>query len=270
MIQAVAFDLDDTLLRSDRSLSPYTVHTLRRAAEDGVRILLVSGRVWGSTRPYADQLGCVTACICGNGAEVRTPEGTLLMASSLSPALAREAVLFAREQDCYIHVFEGSDFLYERHSGCAEGYAASTGLNAIHAQDLLQRIHQPTPKALMIAPAPRIAALLPLAQARFRGRMTVTCSKPEYLEIVPPDASKGNALRWAAEHFGFDLQETLAFGDGLNDLSMLTAVGHGVAMGNSAPAVRDAVIHHCLTNDEDGPARYLEHYRSTLGRQEVH
>lgn len=270
MIQAVAFDLDDTLLRSDRSLSPYTIRTLRRAAEDGVRILLVSGRVWGSTRPYADQLGCVTACICGNGAEVRLPDGTLLMRTALDPALAREAVIFAREQGCYIHVFEDDDFIYERQDGCAEGYAASTGLHALHAPDLLQRIHQPTPKALMIAPAPRIAELLPMAQKHFQEKMTVTCSKPEYLEIVPPQVRKGNALGWAAEHFGFDLQATMAFGDGLNDLSMLTAVGHGVAVGNSSPAVRDAVMHHCLTNDEDGAARYLDQYRSMHFRQEVH
>lgn len=56
----------------------------------------------------------------------------------------------------------------------------------------------------------------------------------------------------------------------LNDLSMLTAVGHGIAMGNSSPAVRDAVMHHCLTNDEDGAARYLDQYRSMHFRQEVH
>lgn len=260
MIQAVAFDLDDTLLRNDRTLSAYTIRVIRQAAASGIRILLASGRVKPSVLPYAQQLGCVCCCICGNGADLCLPDGHPLMHQTLSPDLAREAVLFALEHDCYVHVFKDHQFLYSCCDGHAEAYAHTSGLRAVRVPDLHAAILQPTPKALLIADADRIDHLLPVAQAQFGNRMSVTRSKPEYMEIVPANVSKGAALRWTAQHFGFSLEQTMAFGDGLNDMSMLCTAGHGVAMGNACREVRSALPHHCLTNEEDGAARYLDHY----------
>lgn len=260
MIQAVAFDLDDTLLRNDRTLTAYSMQVIRQAAASGLRILLASGWVKPSVLPYAQQLGCVCCCICGNGADICLPSGASLMQHTLSPALAREAVQFAQEHDCYVHVFEDDRFLYSRCDGHAEAYAHASGLRAVRVPDLHAAIQQPTPKALLIAGADQIDHLLPIAQAQFGSRMTATRSKPEYMEIVPANVSKGTALRWTAQHFGFSLANTMVFGDGLNDMSMLCTAGHGVAMGNACREVRSALPHHCLTNEEDGAARYLDHY----------
>ena len=52
MTEAVAFDLDDTLLRDDRTISPYTIDVLRRAAATGVKIIPASGRARESMKPY--------------------------------------------------------------------------------------------------------------------------------------------------------------------------------------------------------------------------
>lgn len=260
MIQAVAFDLDDTLLHDDRTLSAYTIGVIQHAAASGIRILLASGRVKPSVLPYAQQLGCVCCCICGNGADICLPDGNSLIQQVLSPALAREAVLFAQDHDCYVHVFEDDRFVYSRCDGHAEVYAHASGLRAVHVPDLHAAILQPTPKALLIADADQVDHLLPIAQTQFGSRMSVTRSKPEYMEIVPANVSKGAALRWAAQHFGFSLKHTVAFSDGLNDLSMLYTAGHGVAMGNACKEVQNALPHHCLTNEEDGVARYLDHY----------
>lgn len=258
MIQAVAFDLDDTLLRDDRTISSYTVDVLRRVHALGVHIIPASGRVRESMRPYVEQIGCASCYISGNGAEIYAPDHSLLMSRQLSAELAREAAMFAHEHRCYAQTYDGGRFFYSMESEHAQAYAVSTRLTGVKVDDLVSYIYKSTPKVLMIGSSKQIADLLPLAQQRFQGRMTATCSKPVYLEITPPDATKGNALQWAANYLGFRLENTMAFGDSLNDMSMLTTVGHGVAMGNARNEVKESLPFCCPTNEEDGVARYLE------------
>ena len=106
----------------------------------------------------------------------------------------------------------------------------------------------------------RIAELYQEARALFAGRASLTCSKPYFLECNPLRATKGNALKWCAGHFGFDMSELLAFGDSLNDVSMLEAAGTGIAMGNAREDVKAMGFPLCGSNAEDGVARYIDEH----------
>ena len=78
-LRAVAFDLDDTILRDDLTISDYTVYVLRRLHSDGYCIIAASGRARLSMKPYVDQIGCVNAYISCNGAEIWDgPSGSLI------------------------------------------------------------------------------------------------------------------------------------------------------------------------------------------------
>lgn len=256
-VKAIAFDLDDTLLRSDGSISPFTLSVLQRAAQQGIHIIPASGRTAKSMRAAVEAVGCASCFICCNGAEVRTPGHALLMQKMLPPSLTREIAVFAQEHACYMQTYDEEHFYYSMHGPYADQYARNAALPGVYVADFAASITQPTPKVLMMDSVERIAQLLALAQAKWADVASVTCSKPYYLEITPPDATKGNALAWCAAHLGFTLAQTVCFGDSLNDLSMLEAVGLGVAMGNAREDVKARVACHCLTNDEDGVARFL-------------
>ena len=86
----------------------------------------------------------------------------------------------------------------------------------------------------------------------------VTASTWNDLEFNASAAHKGNALKRFAEHLGLTLDNCAAFGDGLNDLSMIEAAGLGVAMSNAVPAVKAAASRIAPSNDEDGVAVVLE------------
>ena len=90
----------------------------------------------------------------------------------------------------------------------------------------------------------------------------VTASASNNLEFNSAEAHKGNALRRFAEHLGLTLENCAAFGDGLNDLSMVQAAGLGVAMANAVPEVKAAAARVTLSNDEDGVAAVLEELES--------
>lgn len=80
----------------------------------------------------------------------------------------------------------------------------------------------------MMAPPEQVVQMLAEAQAQFGESVALTCSKPYFLEVNPPLATKGHALSVCAEEMGFPLSQCMAFGDSLNDVSMLRAAGHGV------------------------------------------
>ncbi|MGN1021597.1 MAG: Cof-type HAD-IIB family hydrolase [Aristaeellaceae bacterium] len=266
MIQAVAFDLDDTLLRDDRTISPYTIRVLRAAAAKGVMIIPASGRARESMKPYVEQIGCASGYIACNGAEVYAPDHQPLYALQLSPDEARMAARFAAERGCYAQVYAGDSFFYSMHSPYAVEYARSSRLHGVYVGDLVQFIAQPTPKVLMMDDPARIAQLLAEGRRLFGDRLSLTCSKPHFLEVNPAGATKGNALRYLAERLSFSMENVMAFGDSLNDLSMLTAAGHGVAMANAREDVRALVPATCPANQEDGVARYIQQHIL----QEVH
>lgn len=267
-IRAIAFDLDDTLLRTDLTVSDRTVDTLRRAAARGIVILPASGRTRDSMLPAVRRIGCASAFVACNGADVwgipadaAIPRGAdcpLLMQELLPVALAHEVARFAAERGVYCQTYTPDRFFYSIDNEYAVSYAKASSLRGEFVGDLTAFIRQPVTKLLMMDTPERIAALLTEARGLFAGRATLTCSKPDFLECNPLRATKGNALRWCAKRFGFRMEELLAFGDSLNDVSMLEAAGIGVAMGNARADVKALGFPVCATNDEDGVARYIQ------------
>ncbi len=258
--QAIAFDLDDTLLRDDRSISPYTISVLRRAAEKGIRIIPASGRTGRSMQHFVDQIGCADCYVCCNGAEVRTPGHQLLMQELLSVEVAKEVAAWAEHHGVYAQTYDDVRFYFNRHGKYAEDYKVSSSLEGQYVGNLEAFMTQPTTKILLMDESARIVELLHEAQGIWGDRVSLTCSKPYFLEVNPLRATKGNALKWIAGHHGFTMEQLVAFGDSLNDMSMLEAAGTGVAMANAREDVKARIPTICRSNQEDGVAHYIEQY----------
>lgn len=256
--KAVVFDLDGTLLRNDKSISSYTTDVLRRTAAAGIHVIPASGRAHPGIAPYVEQLGCASAYIACNGAEIWTPRHERIHQETLSVELARICAAFAEENACHAQVYYGDKFYYSRSEEYARTYEQSSMMQGVHAGDLRTFIDRPTSKFLMTDDPERIAVLYAMAQERFAGMANITCSSTCFLEINPLRASKGIALAEAGKLLGFDVSEAVAFGDGLNDMSMLQTAGMGVAMDNAWQQVKDMIPVHCRSNMEDGVARFIE------------
>lgn len=258
--QAIAFDLDDTLLRDDRTISAYTLSVLRRAAERGILIVPASGRTGRSMQHFVDQIACSACYVCCNGAEVRAPGHELLMQELLPVALAREIAAWAEEHGVYAQTYDDVRFYFNRHGKYAEDYKVSSSLEGEYVGNLEAFISRPTTKILLMDEPERISSLLQEARGIWGDRVSLTCSKPYFLEVNPLRATKGNALAWIAARHGFTMEAFTAFGDSLNDLSMLEAAGTGVAMANARGDVKSRVSFICRSNQEDGVAHYIEEY----------
>jgi len=101
---------------------------------------------------------------------------------------------------------------------------------------------------------------------RFGRELYITRSKPYYLEMLHPEATKGRALRVVAGYFGIPRQEVIAIGDSFNDLDMIRYAGLGVVMENAREEVKRFADYVTRSNEDDGVAEVLEKF--VLGREE--
>ena len=258
LFRAVAFDLDDTLLRDDLTISESTIRLLRSLAGKGIHIIPASGRAKLSMKPFVDQMECASVYISCNGAECwdgKTHD--LICSESFSADICREIARFGKKHQCYTQTYAGAFFYYNEDSVWARRYAASSMLKGKCVGDLESYIQEPRNKILMMNTPEKIASMLPEAVSLFDGKASVTSSKPEYLEFNPPEATKGKALIRMADRLGISPRQIIAFGDSLNDYSMFEAAGWSVLVENGRESLKPLCSAVCGSNNQDGVAHYL-------------
>lgn len=259
-IDLIVSDLDDTLLNDEGVISPFTAEVLRRAIRRGIRLVPASGRTMASMRPIVEPLHTGMPYIGGNGSEIISAGHTLLEQLTLDLDTARDICRQMAQRGIYAQVYAGDTFYYGAECEASRKYRRSSGMRGVAVGDLAAFLDFPTPKVLCVAEPEEVARLQPLMNERYRGRAAFTVSKPYFLEAEPPGASKGEALRRLSRYLPIDPERTLAFGDSLNDLSLLAFTPHSVAVENARPELKQAAAYVCGPNTQDGPARFvLEH-----------
>ncbi|HEX2944371.1 MAG TPA: HAD family hydrolase [Clostridia bacterium] len=259
MIRMLAVDLDETLLRSDKTISAYTQEVLNKACAEGIRIVFATARPYRVVGQYLKQVQCA-AVICHNG-----------------------AVTFADGQKtgkCYgIPIVEAAGILrilQERHP---EKRLSVEINDRIYANFDVTAVWGKTKEDIEVLKASTVRTdFHDLPDMDADKVLVEICSDKEHEEVkslLPPDlytllsdngklcvimnkkATKFNAIRCMAEQWGIPVSDIAAFGDDYNDIEMIRQCGIGVAMGNAvdeALAAADAVTD---TNNNDGVAGFI-------------
>lgn len=257
-IRAVVSDLDDTLLNENGQLSDYTVRVLKRCTERGIRVILCSGRMPHSMQPHVERLETHQPYICGNGAKILSYDHRELFSKGIDVEVAKQIIRFMDERGIYVHTYRDDCFVYSTENEAAQNYQRLAAITPMKVDNLAEYLDFPAPKLLCIANPAIVSDLLPQVQQIFAGHVDVTTSSPNYLEICAAGVSKGQTLQRLADRIGLTPETTAVFGDGLNDVSMLTWTPHGVAVANARSEVRQAASCVCGRNTEDGVACFIE------------
>lgn len=279
MIKLVAFDMDGTILDEESNLSAASLRTIESLLERGIAVASNSGRsIRRSQEPLADWPHVASALYVGgyNGGVAVSAERDgrrrLLHQERLDAELFSELVAFSRAGDfnlicCLCAQEEGGLREEYRHSHSVEGLEVFGGPGFIHDEALYERclageVAAP-PKIMMVTGEEQRTAVMEAMNARWGQRLYATWSIPDRIEVMPPHVDKSVALRALAREVGAALDETLAIGDGDNDLPMLKAAGVGVLMGNAKPEVRRLIAG---THIEVGPSLAEEGFSTTVSR----
>jgi Cof subfamily protein (haloacid dehalogenase superfamily) len=266
-IKALAFDLDGTLLRQDKTISQRTLRVLKACMDKGIKLIISTGRAVISGEVYRDIIGNAGPQVYYNGAEVvDMPGGAQIFTHFVDAEPVRFAVELAEEMDIYFQVYfpsgaigEGEVLMASRLGEESDYYCKTSGVQAIGGDLRSSLANVPKLiKGLFITDEVHQERLRAALNERYRESICVVRSSPRYLEVLANGVSKGVGLAHALKHLGLKTAEAVVFGDEENDLPMFATAAFSAAPANAKAAVRDAATFHIPSNEEDGIAAFLE------------
>lgn len=259
----LVLDLDGTLTNSKKEISPRNQQTLLRLQQNGVRIVLASGRPTYGVAPLADALHMKEYggfILSYNGGEIiEWGTGRLLYKKLLPDEVVPVLYTAAIRNNQTILTYNNEYILTENPDDeyvCKEAFLNKMEIRAVN--DFLEAAPRPLPKCLIVGDPDRLIRTEAELSLRLQGQISVYRSEPYFLELVPMGIDKAQSLSVLLDKLGLTREAMVAMGDGYNDLSMIKFAGMGVAMANAQEPVKQAADYITLSNDEDGVAAAVE------------
>lgn len=271
-ISLIALDMDGTFLDDQKRISEENRQVLLECVHRGIEIVPATGRTMLGIQEIADQFPFIRYAITTNGAVVLdTKENKEISTCKLQPDLAVKLMQMARDSD--------DDIMYDVYIDNI-GYTTNEFLSKLDfyiqspaVAELVRKTRRPVQNHILYVEktgkeAEKINMFFRTEEARQRMRrelasvpgILVCSSIANNLEINAAGADKGSALMRLADYLGIAHIETMAFGDGENDLSMIQMAGFGVAMENGDDVLKKTANYVTCTNNESGVAHAIRRF----------
>ena len=204
--------------------------------------------------------GCVLAY--NGGKIVDCVTGEALYQVQLGAEFVPELCEFAARQDVAILTYNSEGIVCERDQDVwANKECFTTKLPMLHVDDLASYVDYPICKMLITLDPARRDAVCAAGKEQFAGRIDLYPSSPFFIEAVPLGVAKDRSLAALLERMGLTRENLMACGDGLNDRSMISYAGVGVAMQNAEDAVKTVADYvTAADNNHDGVAEAIEKF----------
>jgi len=283
VIRLIGIDVDGTLLDSTGQLPEANRAAIHEAVACGVHVALVTGRSYPFARPVADSLPASISLIVSNGAVERSPDGSTLARRLLDRNVARRVLHWTREhRHAAALVFDRDaerQVIFETMDWDHPGRQRYWSRNHSHIAQSVPLEDALTEDPIQVMFNGAVDDMRPLVDA-LRGMRSAESSSwgpplggpfsvllTEYIhrdfslvDVTAPEATKGRALAWRAEHLGLTRGEVMAVGDNFNDLEMLEFAGTPVVMENSVQELKNRGWHVTGHQNEAGVARAIERF----------
>ena len=206
-------------------------------------------------QPYAQKLGLDVPLVSYNGALVKGAlSGKVYVNSPLKLQTALDLLQYVKENGHYVQVYMGDKLYVKEENEYSRMYAKISGIQAVAIGEEIYSIKEAPNKLLLMTATENFEATWQDVEEKFKGRVDVTSSKDNYLELMEPGVNKWQAVKSLAESFGIKQEEIMCIGDSNNDLSMIKNAGIGVAVANAKPQVQKYAKMVTASNDNDGVA----------------
>lgn len=264
--RAIISDLDGTLLNADHKIGSFTVDTLEKLAAKGVDIFLATGRNYPDVSHIINKVSLENAMlVTSNGARANDLSGKKLISQYLPEEIAFELMnIEFDENNVCLNSYQGDQWFINKEIEQLKKYHQDSGFS-YQVVDFANHHGKETEKVFFIGKTAE--ALIPIEQyiqAHYGDRVQMTYSALLCLEVMAKGVCKANSLEELVKLRGYSLQECIAFGDGMNDVEMLSLAGKGCLMANADPRLKNALPHNEIIGNhkDEAVASYI---RATFG-----
>ncbi|MFD0898626.1 Cof-type HAD-IIB family hydrolase [Loigolactobacillus binensis] len=282
MISLIASDMDGTLLNEKMTVPPENVAAIKKAAQQGVKFIVATGRSYGEAKPLIEQVGITAPIIAMNGAQVFDEQGQVISTVSINKNVVRKIFHLLKAKGLYFEVMTSlgtvSDSKMRRIQNVAallvdiqttDSFKIAVSLasarlelmNITYVDSYEQLLTDPNVTILKVIAfsAAKQKALQPVtAELNQLGNLAITSSSASNIEINHINAQKGMALETYANSLNIQMSQVMAIGDNLNDASMLQVAQVSFAMGNATAEIKKIARYATDTNVNHGVGQAIE------------
>ena len=260
MYKIIFFDLDGTLLNDNKEVLQESKEVIQKAKANGMEVVLCSGRQKNMVEPYRNSAEIGRYMICSNGAEIYdyanhedlfTCEIDKDLCVDLY-GLAKQKGYLLRIDTQYGRYINDIQFVWHNEIELTEEIETFSDKNKI----LQLTIGTQSEKEIDEI----IENLKDNAYVKIENRYNIKINKNDFwlINIVNNSASKGNAIFGLCKYLKIDVKDAVAFGDDLNDISMMKTAGLGIAMENAHPQIKELAKKVIGNNNEPSIAECIE------------
>ncbi|WP_225046804.1 Cof-type HAD-IIB family hydrolase [Lacticaseibacillus kribbianus] len=262
---AIFMDIDGTLVGRSQVPSPATKAAIAKYRTAGHQFFIATGRALFSARAMADRIAPGLNVICANGSvtEIAGEVAGIRLSPHALAGIYRVAKQFGARATLFTETgvisLEDTPIAVSRDaSHRMAGEDPSRNMTMHSVEELCAHAPEIT-NGIIFHPDPAVLARTRQALSAYT-ELDLSSSNVDNIEITKHGVNKASAIRQVCAQLEIPLRRTMAFGDGSNDLQMLTTVQYGVAMGNANAEVMAATHYHTLDLDHDGVAHYLHDF----------
>ncbi len=263
-VNLIALDLDDTLLNDDRQITDLNVKALRECVQKGIYVVLCSGRAEDAILPFVRRLEIAGKehgrfLIAINGCSIfDLHKRQNIFCKKVEPEILKRANQIAEDFGLRSEVYTPDTIYYREATKWTKLDVDLCGLKGEAVEDYDNFLNRGFTKMLVPGEPEQLLVLQQMLRNEFGNRAVIFTSKPYFLEILPPDCGKGEAVSWLANELSIPQKNTMGFGDSMNDESLIKMCGYGVAMCNGLAAIKNiADFVTDFDNNHDGPGHFL-------------
>lgn len=276
-IKLIATDIDGTLVNSKGKIPSWTKEILLKWQKQGGKIALVSGRNYTDCIPLIEDLHLSEYGGYIIGANGQFIQNCTTHHKTEQEKLSIEQCLWiidSAKSMQLVSVLGFNNHLYNVGTGfslfVSKLYSVARKLQWIYRQvdgypqtnttDIRPYLTEGLGKIGFFSRYQKLLQFEKKLHQEFPNQFDTYFVAKNWLEVTKKGTSKGNALIQLCKIEKLNLEETIAFGDGGNDLSLLETAGIGIAMGNSMPQLKEKADLICDSNKNEGLAKFVEQH----------
>ncbi|MBP5308677.1 MAG: HAD family hydrolase [Clostridia bacterium] len=263
-------DYDDTFLRSDHTVLPETLKTIREYEKKGGKFVIATGRMLSTILKTVKPYGLKGEIIAFQGGVVADVNSGEIYAKKYVDKTAAAALLSDLQgRGCYIQVYNGGNYYVNRYTPRTERYALANSLEpVVVGEDIAGFVAErdlPLDKIVFglddygLLTYAQIEPVIKEFQAKY-GELVFNSSNTLLIEAVSKGCTKGEAVAFVAARNGIKREEVICIGDSLNDASMVSWAGLGVAVDNATHDLKEVADVITVSCDEDAVGKIIREY----------
>ncbi len=253
-MKLIVTDLDGTLLTNDKKITDYTRESLKNFYNQGIEIVIATGRGYFSTKDIKNTIGIPMFMICNNGANIYDKNEKIIHSTKISKEIVKELVKDFEKFKVDYRIFYGINYYYPK-------YGVVDIKRSEYKGSVIQDINdcEDSEKILVVESNRELfEKFKDYAVKKYGDILEVVASSHDCLDFNAKGCNKKEGLVKVLEHYNISSDDIIAFGDSENDYKMLKYVGHGVGMKDSHISKTDIKNETEFTNNFDGVVKYLE------------